>query len=253
MQKTLQSFLVSVYIWTLILASILPIFLLNFVLWIICLPFDRNKAVTHYYTVLWTRLYLTINPFWKVRLINVQRIDPARKYVLISNHQSLIDIALLLQLGMNFKWVSKIELARVPIVGWVIWLNDHILVRRGDKQSVVRMAEACRRTLQEGTSVFMFPEGTRTGNGELRPFKEGAFILARDNAVPILPLVLDGASRALPNKGFWFRVKQTFTVSVLDEIPEQQILKRDIPDLINHTRMLMMKELEGLRTETGEC
>lgn len=252
MQKTLKSFLISVYIWAFILFSLLPLFLLYLVLWFVCLPFDRRKTVTHYFTVLWTRLYLTINPFWKIRLKNAARIDRTKKYVLISNHQSLIDIALLLQLRVNFKWVSKIELAHVPFVGWVIWMNDHILVRRGDKQSVVRMAEACKKTLQEGTSVFMFPEGTRTGDGELQPFKEGAFILARDNDVPILPVVLDGASRALPGKGFWFRVRQTFTVSVLDEIPGQLIQTMEMPDLIDYTRKMMVGELEILRTETGE-
>ena len=253
MQTTLKSFLVSVYIWAFILVSILPLFLVYFVLWFICLPFDRKKAVTHGFTVLWTRLYLTINPFWKIRLKNPQRINPSGKYILISNHQSVIDIALLLQLRINFKWVSKMELAHVPVVGWVIWLNDHILVRRGDKHSVTRMAEACKRTLHEGTSVFMFPEGTRTGNGDLQSFKEGAFILARDNKVPMLPVVLDGASRALPRKGFWFRVRQTFTVSVLDEITEQQIMAMEIPDLIDYTRQLMMRELEVLRTENEEC
>ncbi|MBN1143113.1 MAG: 1-acyl-sn-glycerol-3-phosphate acyltransferase [Bacteroidales bacterium] len=253
MQTTLKSFLVSLYIWTFILASILPLFLIYFVLWFICLPFDRKKAITHGFTVLWTRLYLTLNPFWKIRLKNPHRINPAGKYILISNHQSVIDIALLLQLRINFKWVSKMELAYVPVVGWVIWLNDHILVRRGDKQSVNRMAEACKRTLNEGMSVFMFPEGTRTGNGELQTFKEGAFILARNNEVPILPVVLDGAGRALPRKGFWFRVRQTFTISVLDEIQQQQILNMEIPDLIDYTRQLMKQELEVLRTETGAC
>lgn len=253
MQTTLKSFLVSLYIWTFILVSILPLFLVYFVLWVICLPVDRQKAITHAFTVLWTRLYLTINPFWKIRLKNTHHINPAGKYILISNHQSVIDIALLLQLRINFKWVSKMELAHVPVVGWVIWFNDHILVRRGDKHSVTRMAEACKRTLDEGTSVFMFPEGTRTGNGALQNFKEGAFILARDNEVPILPVVLDGARRALPRKGFWFRVSQTFTVSVLDEITVQQVMAMEIPDLMNFTRQLMMQELEVLRTETGEC
>lgn len=252
MLTKLKSFFVSVYIWTFILASILPLFLVYFMLWVICLAFDRKKAVTHGFTVLWSRLYLTINPFWKIRLKNAHRINPDSKYILISNHQSVIDIALLLQLRINFKWVSKMELAHVPIVGWVIWLNNHILVRRGDKQSVTQMAEACKRTLSEGTSVFMFPEGTRTTNGELQLFKEGAFILARDNVVSILPVVLDGASRALPRKGFWFRVRQTFTVSVLDEITEQQIRAMEISDLMNYTRQRMMQELEVLRTETGE-
>jgi 1-acyl-sn-glycerol-3-phosphate acyltransferase len=253
MQTTLKSFVVSVYIWAFILASILPLFLIYFVLWLICLPFDRKKTITHGYTILWTRLYLTINPFWKIRLKNPQRINRDRKYILISNHQSIIDIALLLQLRINFKWVSKMELAHVPIVGWVIWLNDHILVRRGDKQSVTQMAETCKRTLNEGTSVFMFPEGTRTANGELQLFKEGAFILARNNVVHMLPVVLDGASSALPRRGFWFRVRQTFTVSVLDEIPEQQILAMEIPDLMEYTRQLMIQELEVLRAESGAC
>jgi 1-acyl-sn-glycerol-3-phosphate acyltransferase len=249
MQKNLKSFLISVYIWAFILISMMPLFLLYFILWGLCFPFDREKAVTHYYTFLWTRLYLIINPFWGIRLKNAEKINRAKKYILISNHQSLIDIALLLQLKVNFKWVSKIELAKVPFVGWVIWLNDHILVRRGDKQSVVQMAEACKRTLTSGTSIFMFPEGTRTGNGDLQPFKEGAFILARDNDIPILPIVLDGSGQALPRKGFWFRVKQTFTVSVLDEISTETLTSLNLPQLVAHTRNKMEQELVNIRNE----
>jgi 1-acyl-sn-glycerol-3-phosphate acyltransferase len=247
MLTTLKSFLISIYIWTFILVTILPLFVLYIIIWMLFFPFDRKKSVTHYYTVLWTRLYLTINPGWRIRVINRDKINREARYILISNHQSIIDIALLLQLNINFKWVSKIELARVPFVGWVIWMNDHVLVRRGDKQSVVLMAEACKKSLTAGISIFMFPEGTRTGNGELQPFKDGAFILAKENGVPILPIVVEGASKALPRKGFWFRVNQTFMVSVLDEVSSETVNRLDLSQLIDLTRNEMTRELERMR------
>jgi 1-acyl-sn-glycerol-3-phosphate acyltransferase len=241
------------YIWTFIIITALPLFLLYFIIWVLVFPFDRKKIVTHYYTVLWTWLYLTINPGWRIRIENRERINRFKNYILISNHQSIIDIALLLQLRINFKWVSKMELARVPFVGWVIWMNDHILVRRGDKQSVALMAGACKRSLSEGVSIFIFPEGTRTRNGELRTFKEGAFIMAKDNDVSVLPIVLDGTSKALPRKGFWFCVNQTFKVSVLDEITPETIHRLDLAQLIIHARNGMAKELERMRNPNTVC
>jgi len=247
MLHQLGSFFVSLYIWIFIVITIFPLFLLYFVIWILVFPFDRKKKTTHYFTVLWTRVYLTINPGWKIRVENRQKIDRSKHYIMVSNHQSIIDIALLLQLRINFRWISKIELAKFPFVGWVIWMNDHIVVRRGDKQSVVKMAESCKRSLSQGISVFMFPEGTRTRNGNIQEFKEGAFILARDTGVPILPIVLDGASSALPNKGFWFRANQVFSVRVLDEIPASAIKEFDLQHLIDHVRNGMIRELEQIQ------
>ena len=247
MQTNLKSFLISLYIWAFIVVTLVPLFLLFCILWLLAFPFDRKNVVTHGYTTLWTRLYLTINPGWEIRVENRERVGNDNTYILVSNHQSIIDIALLLQLRINFKWVSKIELARAPFVGWVIQMNNHILVRRGDKQSVAKMAEACKKTLADGISVFMFPEGTRAGNGELQSFKEGAFILAKDNRVPILPIVIDGPSKALPRKAFWFSMYQTFTVRVLDEIPADTIERSEISHLIEHTRDLMAAELDIIR------
>jgi len=247
MQINFKSFLISLYIWAFIVITIFPLFLLYFVIWILVFPFDRKKMIAHYFTVLWTRVYLTINPGWRIRVENREMIDRAKPYILVSNHQSIIDIALLLQLRINFRWISKMELARFPFVGWVIWMNDHIVVRRGDKQSVVKMAEACKRSLTQGVSVFMFPEGTRTRNGKIQEFKEGAFILAKDIGIPVIPIVLDGTSNALPKRGFWFRVKQICTVRVLDEIPADTINRLDLEQLIDHTRNKMIEALEKMR------
>jgi 1-acyl-sn-glycerol-3-phosphate acyltransferase len=247
MQTSLTSFLISVYIWTFIILTILPLFLVYFVIWLLSYPFDKKKAIPHYFTFIWTRIYLTINPGWKVRIENKEKLDKRKKYVLISNHQSMIDIALVMQLKHNFRWISKIELARAPFVGWVIWLNDHILVRRGDKYSVVRMAEECKMALDQGISIFMFPEGTRSHDGKLQPFKEGAFIMAKNNRTPILPVVLDGASEALPRNAFWFKVNQTLTIRVLDEIPLDIIDCLDSTLLMEYVRVAMVNDLEKIR------
>jgi 1-acyl-sn-glycerol-3-phosphate acyltransferase len=247
MQTSLKSFFISLYIWIFIVVTIIPLFILYFVIWMLVFAFDPRKKVTHFFSVWWTRLYLAINPGWKIRVENRERINPSKPYILLSNHQSIIDIALLLQICVNFKWVSKIELARFPFVGWVIWLNDHIVVRRGDKQSVANMAEACKRTLQQGVSVFMFPEGTRTRDGALLPFREGAFIMARDTEVPLLPIVIDGPFHALPKKGFWFRTEQVFTIRVLDEIEPETIRKLSLEQLIERTRKAMADALVDIR------
>jgi len=247
MQISWKSLIVSLYIWIFIGSTILPLFLLYLVIWILTWPFDPKKIITHYYTVLWSRLYLIINPGWRIHVENREKIDISKPYILVSNHQSIIDIALLLQLRINFKWVSKVELARLPFIGWVIWMNDHIVVRRGDKRSVIQMSEACKKALSEGISVLMFPEGTRTRTGELQVFKEGAFILAKNSLVPILPVVLNGAGKALPRKGFWFGVNQVFTVRILDEIPAKIINRFDLQQLIDYTKEIMSKELEELR------
>ena len=247
MYTKLKSFLISVFIWSFIVLTILPLFLLYFIIWVLVFPFDRKKMITHYFTILWTRVYLTVNPGWRIRLENLEKIDRSKHYILVSNHQSIIDIALLLQLRINFRWISKIELAKFPFVGWVIWMNDHIVVRRGDKQSVVKMAEACKRSFSQGVSIIMFPEGTRTRNGEIQEFREGAFILAKDTGVPIMPIVLEGAGSALPRKGFWFRVKQVFTVRVLDEIPVNTITRLNLQQLIDYVRNEMILELRQIR------
>lgn len=247
MRKDLKTFLVSLFIWSFIGLTLLPFFIFYLFVWIVSFPFDRKNAFSHYFTMLWTRLYLTFNPGWKLRVENRDKINRKKACIIISNHQSIIDVALLLQLNMNFRWVSKIELASVPFVGWVIWMNNHILVRRGDKQSITNMAEACQKAISRGIPVFMFPEGTRTGNGQILPFKEGAFILARENDVPILPVVIDGTGDALPRHGFLFKVNQTFTIRVLDEISSETIETMEIPQLMDYTRIKMVDALNDLR------
>ncbi|HLO61266.1 MAG TPA: lysophospholipid acyltransferase family protein [Bacteroidales bacterium] len=247
MRTDFKTFLISLYIWTFILATLTPLFALYVIIWLVVYPFDRKHAVTQFYTMLWTRLYLTCNPGWHLKVEGRKNIGHGRNYIFVANHQSVIDIALLNQLNVNFRWVSKIELSRVPFVGWVIRMNGHILVKRGDKLSVVMMAESCIDVLKKGISVFMFPEGTRSSDGNIQPFKEGAFILAKSVDVPIIPVVIDGAGEALPRHGFWFQPRQTFTVRILEEIPVETVQCLELNELINLTSDRMIRELKKIR------
>jgi 1-acyl-sn-glycerol-3-phosphate acyltransferase len=249
MSTGIKSFLVSIYIWGFLFITIIPMFIIYALIWIISYPFDPNKILTHYYTSLWAGLYLAINPGWKISIEGKQNINHMKPHIFISNHQSLLDVALLFQLYIKFKWVSKIELVKIPVLGWVIRMSKHIIVRRGDKESIIQMAEACKKSLSEGISIFIFPEGTRSEDGKLRPFKDGAFILAKETGVSILPVFLHGASTALPKKSFIFKGRQHIRIRVLEEITKDTINKLSLEELITHTWRIMSESLEQIDRE----
>jgi 1-acyl-sn-glycerol-3-phosphate acyltransferase len=117
-----------------------------------------------------------------------------------------------------FKWVSKAELFRVPVVGWNMVLNDYVRVRRGDRESIRAMMEHCRRHLARGSPVLIFPEGTRTATGALQPFKDGAFRLAHETGVPLIPIAVRGTFDTLPKHGLILRQRMDAVVQVLDPI-----------------------------------
>ncbi len=209
-------------------------------------PFDRRLVVLHRFTCFWASLYTWLNPLWRVRVEGRERIRPGVPYVMVANHQSLLDILVLFRLFTHYKWVSKIENFRVPCVGWNMWLNRYIPLRRGDRDSVAQMMLACERTLAAGNPIMMFPEGTRSPDGRLKEFKPGAFILAQRVQVPILPIVVEGTARALPKRGFVLQGRHHIRVRVLDEIPAAEFAHLSVEALSAAVR-------ERLATELGQA
>ncbi len=189
--------------------------------------------------------YIWINPFWRIRFEGKDNLDRRKTYVIVSNHQSSFDIALLYRINTHFKWVSKRELVKVPVIGWNLLLNKHILIDRQNAFSSKKLLlEGCKN-LGMRNSVLVFPEGTRTPDGRVRRFKEGAFLLAQQAKVPILPLVIEGSKDVLPKPGI-ISLKQTFTIRVLPEIPYDSFkdmsaadLTKRINTLITDTHMAM--------------
>ncbi len=245
----LRKRLASYGLWALILVSCPILFVGALAVWVLTVAFDRRLRLLHLYSSAWAALYTYVFPYWTVRIRNRERIRNDATYVLVSNHQSLLDILVLFRLYKHFKWVSKVEIFRVPFVGWNMTLNRYIPIRRGDRSDARRMLEACGRALRAGNSVMMFPEGTRSVDGQLREFRHGAFTLAYREQVPVLPIVLDGTTDALPKHGLVLRNPAHIVVQVLNPVDSREFPDADA--LREHVYGQMAETLERLRTERG--
>jgi 1-acyl-sn-glycerol-3-phosphate acyltransferase len=233
----------SLLFWAFIVVSSLLLFPVALLIWATTVLFDRRLVLLHQFTCVWASLYTWLNPVWRVRIEGRDKIRPDAAYVMVANHQSLLDILVLFRLFSHFKWVSKIENFRVPAVGWNMSLNRYIKLRRGDKDSIADMMTACERTLAEGNSIMMFPEGTRSADGRLREFKHGAFTLAQQTRSPLLPVLIYGTANALPKRGFVLQGRHAITVRVLEEIPYEQFAQMPVAQLTNDVRALMAAAL----------
>lgn len=176
-------------------------FFVALALFVLTLPFDRNGRLLHQFSCFWAALYIHVNPLWQYRYEELPGLPRRGPYVIVSNHQSLADILVLFRTYLPYKWVSKSSVFKVPFLGWNMFLNRYVGLVRGDKKSIGRMVDACRAWLDRGVSVLIFPEGTRSPDGNLLPFKVGAFRIAREAGVKVLPMVLDGTAGTLPKHG----------------------------------------------------
>lgn len=233
----------SALFWLFIVVSSLLLFPVAVLIWVVTVLFDRRLVLLHRFTCFWASLYTWLNPVWRVRLEGLERIRRDAAYVMVVNHQSLLDILVLFRLFVHFKWVSKVENFRIPAIGWNMSLNRYIKLRRGDRASVERMMDACQRTIAEGSSIMMFPEGTRSPDGRLRAFKTGAFALAQRAAAPLLPIIVQGTANALPKRGFVLRGRHEIRIRVLDEIPYQAFADTPVEVLTQRVRDVIAAEL----------
>jgi 1-acyl-sn-glycerol-3-phosphate acyltransferase len=146
-----------------------------------------------------------LTPLWKFSVEGEAPADIDHKsYIVVANHESQADPFLLSHLPWDMRWVAKEELFRPPVSGWLMRLGGDIPLRRGKRDSIKEMFDACKYTLANGLSVMIFPEGTRSRDGALLPFKSGAFQLAMETGRPILPIALAGTRRCRPKGSLWF-------------------------------------------------
>jgi 1-acyl-sn-glycerol-3-phosphate acyltransferase len=237
--------LYSTGFWAFLVVTSIALFPVALVVWAVTLPFDRRRGVLHQFTNVWASLYTWVNPLWPVTVTGREKIRRGETYVMVSNHLSLLDILVLHRLFRHFKWVSKIENFRIPFIGWNMRLNRYIELRRGNRESVVQMMAECERTLRAGSSILMFPEGTRSRDGELQSFKTGAFELALSTHTPILPIVIEGTRNALPKRGFVLQGHHPIRVRVLDPIPAESFAHMSAKELAEQTRSLYARALSA--------
>jgi 1-acyl-sn-glycerol-3-phosphate acyltransferase len=192
-----------------------------------------------------------LTPIWK---FSVEGSGPAdileKPYIVVANHESQADPFLLSFLPWDMRWIAKEELFKVPLTGWWMQLGGDIPLRRGDGDSVREMFRECKKTLERGLPVMIFPEGTRSQDGALLPFKEGAFRLAIEAGVPVLPIALAGTRNCRPKGSKWFGEAKAIA-KVLPVIETKGMTEKDISALTEATRTAIGTAVEELRERLG--
>jgi 1-acyl-sn-glycerol-3-phosphate acyltransferase len=244
MWRLWQSIL-SLWAWLVLVLCILLWFPLLIIVRVITLPFDRGRYITGFLFRRIGPVMAALNPLWSFRYSGTMPQDPRRPYVVVSNHESFADILLISHLPWEMKWLSKAELFRIPVMGWMMWLAGDIPVKRGFGPSAVEAMERCRGVLRQRVSVMIFPEGTRSKTAELLPFKDGAFRLAIEAGVPILPLALSGTGTALPKHGWRFG-RSAAEVRVLEPVETTGLTLADVPALKARIREIIIRTRDAL-------
>lgn len=211
--------------------------------------FDRDP-VRYHTGFLFRRLgkvMTAVNPSWKLHITGETITDPRRPYVVVCDHQSLADIPLISNLPWEMKWMGKAELFHLPIIGWMMQLSGDIPVDRGSARSGVMAFAKARQYLEQKCSVMMFPEGTRTLDGRVRPFNDGAFHLAIRSKVPILPMVIEGSRNCIPKNSWMFGEPSDVYLKVLPVIETANLTVKDVPRVRDSVRAAIIKQIAEWR------
>jgi 1-acyl-sn-glycerol-3-phosphate acyltransferase len=167
-------------------------------------PFSTLKA-SRWCGRMWGRGLMYLVPA-KVRVVGQQHLDQEQSYIVVSNHLSLMDIPTLYGwLKLDILWVMKKELRKVPFLGIACARLGHIFLDRSNRQVSLSQLRQLKGELLPGMSIIIFPEGTRSRNGKLQRFKGGAFLMAKDLELPILPISMVGSDSILPPDGMGLR------------------------------------------------
>ena len=162
--------------------------------------FVRSGNPLHKIARFWGRSILMVSRI-KVSVKGLSNIDPSVPYIYMPNHQSNFDIPVLLgHLTVQFRWLAKVELFKIPIFGRAMRKAGYISIDRYNRESAFKSLHVAANKIKSGVSVLIFPEGTRSRDGKIRPFKKGGFVLAIDSGVPIVPVVITG-TRSIMTKG----------------------------------------------------
>lgn len=225
------------------------LYLASVIALVVCYPFDKKRVVVHKLSKWLTDTVFVFAPGMRRDVIGMENIDPKQAYVVVLNHQSMVDILSIYNLPLVFKWVSKKEVYRIPLVGRLLLMHGDIVINRASAKEAMQLVHSKgKEWLKKGASVSIFPEGTRSKDGEIHNFKAGAFILAKDAGVPILPIVLDGTNTLIRN-GWMINWRNRITIKVLPPISAEEVQNRDIKDVMAQVKEDMVNTLAQIRAE----
>jgi 1-acyl-sn-glycerol-3-phosphate acyltransferase len=209
----------------------------------------KKSDLSHLVARLWGNINL-----WAagvtVKVEGLENIDLKRPYVYAANHQSWFDIfAVLGKLPVQFRWLAKEELFRFPFLGPAMKASGYIPIDRTDRHKAFESLNEAARRVRSGTSVVIFPEGTRSPDGVLQGFKKGGFILSIKSQQPVVPISISGSHRVLPKRGSWDIQPGIIHMTIGKPIPTAGLTTRDRDGLMSVLREAIRKNLP--RSEGG--
>jgi 1-acyl-sn-glycerol-3-phosphate acyltransferase len=235
----MRTILRSVWVW----GAIVALILVWFPLLVIVRLLDRDpvrRRTGRLFRLLGAAMTF-VNPLWRLTIRGLDdRAGRDRAYVVVSNHQSHADIPLISRLPWEMKWVAKKSLFGIPIAGWMMRLAGDIPVDRAEKSSRAAVLPRALWYLQHGCSVMFFPEGTRSPDGEIKPFADGAFRLAVQAQAPILPLAVQGSRDCLPKHTWKFTNACDVRLVVLPPVETTGLTETDVPALRDKVRTMIV-------------
>ena len=242
----MRSVLVSLWVWFAIGTLI--------VLWVPVMAVARivDRDPAHYYAGyalrILGRLLTYVNPYWQIELEGPFPDDPRHPYVVVGNHFSQADPPIIARVPWEMKWVAKKELFDLPFAGWLLRLSGDISVDRTNKKSRAQVLTTASDYLAKKCSVMFFPEGTRSRDGRVQRFSDGAFRLAIEAGVPVLPIANDGTHEALPKHSIWFDPNpETIRVKVLDPVDTSSYAEGEARALQRHVRAKIIRQIATWR------
>ncbi len=213
-------------------------------LWgLIISPFSKDGNLVHHWcAVPWAKIFLLVCGV-KVDVRGLEHIDNKLPYIYISNHQSYFDIFVLLSgLPVDFKFLMKQELMKIPLLGIAMRGAGYISIDRGDTRNAIRSMNSAVVKIRNGNSVLIFPEGTRSKDGHVQPFKKGGFHLAIKSGCDIVPIAIINSRNIVP-KGSLRINKGTIALNVGRPIPVKDYSKKDIDNLVERARESVISQM----------
>ena len=225
-------------------------FIVSWIVLAVCYPFDKGRKAVHWCSKMICMFFWKVPPTWKQHVEGLENIDKSKSYVITINHQSMADIISLYFLPLNFRWVSKEEVFRIPYIGPLLIAHGDIPIQRGNpREAMSKVVNDGKMWISRGASIAIFPEGTRSKDGEIHRFKAGAFALAKEAGVEILPVVLDGTTKIFKPKSYWFNWKNVLTVKVLPPISTEKVAEMEAGELAQMVHEQMTEALAQVREQ----
>jgi len=207
--------------------------------------FDRHGKGAYRASQIWTALILRMGGV-ELRVSGREHIDPRKQYVFMVNHQSNLDIPVLVQSLVSFqlRLIAKRELLWIPFFGWAMWASKHITIDRADPLSAIKSLKLAKKRIAAGISIVVFPEGTRSRDGKLLRFKKGGFLLAAQSKRPIVPVTINGTRQVLP-AGAWRLRAGMVDVIISEPIAVDGFGPGTLRHLSNEVRQAIEKHLRS--------